>query len=371
MSVNMQPDPNSYSINLPITFDYKGGRKENSKTKVIVTIILVVLTLFISVVLLINQELDLWQRVLYVIGVFVLAMLFERYVVLNEFYFSDVYENLLHTDFKLSSTSLWRIFDIDSDYPYIHYFKNGKKGIFVRMEKDAITGKPDSAMYDHYEAVGDAYQASHSLNMDIIHIDYMDNIGSDPRLDKKYSELSDIDNPDMQMMMADIYDHVQEEMSNNYASFDVYLFLSRDAKNTFMHNVQSVANIMIGGNFITYRIMDRDEVNAMNLPLFNLHTFSTIDACKEMMDGETIGGIVPISIKHSDGTIEELNKTQAQKEVEFAEKQRKLNDSKEEQLRKRHLERRLAREAKKAKKAGKTASSSSKSDTENDDLNLF
>ena len=39
MAVDMQPQPGDYSISLPITFDYKGGRGENKKGKVILAML--------------------------------------------------------------------------------------------------------------------------------------------------------------------------------------------------------------------------------------------------------------------------------------------------------------------------------------------
>ena len=244
----------------------------------------------------------------------------------RELWFSDVYETLKATDYDLKLDQIWQIFDIDFEYPYICYFKNGYKGIFVRMEKDAITGKVGDAQFEHYSAIGDAYNVAHSLNMNIVHIDYMDNVGNDTRMQKLYDDLVFVENPDMQEMLIDIYSNLQDEMSQNYASFDIYLFLTRDKLNNFVYNMQTVCNCMLGGNFITYKVLDRFEISRVCVALFNLHDFSIVEACENVLSGVEHHGVIPIKVKHGDGTEEIFNKTTAEKKVIAAENARKQKE---------------------------------------------
>lgn len=345
--MDFQPQPEDSSINIPITFDYKGGRGQNTKGKLIVGIGTFVLTIIGIAGTASNANLQLWMRVFIPCLIFYIGLFIIRFFVFNELWFSDVFEGLLADDYELKMENIWQIFDIDFDYPYICYFKNGYKGIFVRMEKDAITGKPDSAMFDHYEAIGDAYNVAHALNMNIVHIDYMDNVGNDSRLQKMYDDLSFVENPDMHEMLIDIYKHLQDEMSRNYASFDIYLFMTRDNVNNFVYNMQAVCQRMLGGNFITYKVLDRFEIAKVCVALFNLHEFSIVDACENVLQNESSSGIIPISVTHGDGTVEELNKTRAEQELIASENRRKarerqheLEKQKAEAKRKRHEARR-------------------------------
>lgn len=348
----MEPTPDSYSIHIPITFDYKGGRGENKKNKVIFTAIISVVTIIVMVAMLMNVELEVWQRCLYAFAAFYVGLMLIRYIGFNELYFSDVYETLLERDFRIETPDIWQIFDIEHSYPYTCYYKNGFKGIFVRMEKEAITGKPDTAMYDHYEAISDAYNLAHSMNMNIIHIDYMDNIGNDPRLQEMYNNLVNVKNPDMHAMLVDVYDHLSEEMSRNYASFDIYLYLSKDTVDNFLYNVQNVSNIMLGGNFITYKIMNRSDISVMCKALFNFYEFSIVDACSAVVTERKFSGIIPISVRRGDGSIEVINKTQYEMEQEEETRMRQLRERQEEYKNNRHDIRRKKREEKKRKKKG-------------------
>jgi len=316
MAMDMTPQRGDNTINIPITFDYSGGRSSNVKGKVIFSIVISVITVIVIVGMAMNEGLELWQKVIF-IGVFFYVMLaVMRYFVFGELRYSDIYETLKAEDYKLRYDYLWQIFDIDDNYPFICYYRNGYKGIFVRMEKDAITGKGDNNVFDHYEALGDAYNICHSLNMNMVHIDYMDNVGNDSRMAQLDSELMFVKNDDMRDMLIDIYEHLKLEMSRNYASFDIYLFLTRGDTKNFVYNVQTVAGSMLSGNFITYKIMDRYDVVKVCTALFNLQSFRYSDACAEVLGQSEGMGIVPIRVVHADGSVEEINKTVAQKKVD-------------------------------------------------------
>ena len=329
----MIPQPGVRSISIPVTFDYKGGRDENKKGKIILSIADILITLIFTIGCAMNRNFDLWMRILLPCIVFYIGLFILRFFVFRELWFSDVYETLKATDYDLKLDQIWQIFDIDFEYPYICYFKNGYKGVFVRMEKDAITGKVGDAQFDHYNAIGNAYNLAHSLNMNIIHIDYMDNVGNDTRMQKLYDDLVFVENPDMQEMLIDIYSNLQDEMSQNYASFDIYLFMTRDKITNFVYNIQSVCDCMLGGNFITYKVLDRFEISRVCVALFNLHDFSIVEACENVLSGVDHHGVIPIKVKHGDGTEEVFNKTTAEKKVIAAENARKQKERLAEQER--------------------------------------
>ena len=335
----MEPQPGEYSITIPVTFDYQGGRGQNMKWKIICTIALVVLTLGGMIILLIS-ELPVYLKIPYSLGVLLVGSSLLRYAVFREQHFSDMYERMKKTNFELPVHYLWQIFDIDSQYPYTVYYKNGRKGIFVRMEKDVITGKPDTNCFNHYTAIGNAYNVAHSLNMDIVHIDYMDNVGGDPRMDKLYDDLAYIQNPDAQVALIDIYDNLMDDMATEYACYDVYLFISRDKADNFLANVLTVCGTMIGGNYITYKVMDKFEISSLVTSLFNIHEFSLIEACNTILTDDISKSIRPIKVIYADGTVEELNRTVADERQYREMRRREMQEAEQERLKARHAARR-------------------------------
>lgn len=324
----MEPQVGDDYINIPVTFDYHGGRGGNKKNKIIATIAIIVVVGIIMTGVILNDEMFIYKKLLIAFLAFYIGLVLLRFLIFRELYFSDIYEELLASDLVMDITQIWQIFEVGNEYPYICYYKNGYKGIFVKMEKGTVTGKTVENEFAHYDAVGEAYNLAHALNMNIVHVDYMDNVGKDTRLQHLYSNLSDVKNPDMQSMLIDIYDNWQLEMSMNYASYDIYLFLTRDRLELFIDNVQAVVNTMLGGNFITYRVMNRNDIANLCTALFNLHNFSVNDACEKALSYDVHNDIVPIKVTHVDGTVEVLNKTREEKREELAERVRKQEEAK-------------------------------------------
>ena len=321
----MKPQPHDSTITIPVTFDYRGGRGVNVKAKTIAAIAIVLISIIVSLGLAFS-DLNIFFRIILIIVDFYIALFLLRFIVFRELHFSDVYEELLSKDFKMDMSAVWQIFEVSENYPYICFFRNGQKGLFVRMEMGTITGKSDTVMYDHYEAISDAYNIAHSLNMNMIHIDYMDNVGNDDRMKRMYEDLYEVKNPEMRSMLVDIYDNIQEEMTRNYANYDIYLFLTSDRADNFLYNVQNVCSKMTEGNFITYRIMDANEIATTVKALFNLHEFSVLNANEETLLDVERNGIVPLRVIHADGSIEVFNKPQAEQRLIAQENSRRLRE---------------------------------------------
>lgn len=326
---SFKPDANSASIGIPVTFDFHGGRSQSVRGKVFMSLILTaVLGVGTWVILkLLADSFELWQR-LVMLGVLAyVLLLIERFLVLHELRFSDMLEELKRIDYQPETTVFWRIFEITGDYPYICYYQNGYKGIFVRMEHGVVSGKPATAVYDHYEHISEAYKLAHSMNMNIVAMDYMDKVGNDTRLEKKLEDTSNITNPDMATMMIDLYTHLKEEASHNYASYDVYLFLTKDKAEKFLYNIRSVTNAMLGGNYITYSFLNRAKIRDVCAALLNLHDISVNDACAKVTSETSHRGIVPIAVIHADGTMEKLNDTVEERQRKQSEAMRKRKDA--------------------------------------------
>lgn len=328
MAMSMEPQLGDTSINIPVTFDYRGGRGGNKKNKIIATIAIIVVVGIVCTGLLMNSEMFIYKRLLLAFLVFYVGLVLLRFVIFRELYFSDIYEELLESDLVMDITQIWQIFEVGNEYPYICYYKNGYKGIFVKMEKGTVTGKTIENEFIHYDAIGEAYNLAHALNMNIIHIDYMDNVGKDLRLQHLYENLSEVGNPDMQTMLIDIYNNWQAEMCLNYASYDIYLFLTRDRLESFVYNMQNVVGAMLGGNYITYRVLNRNDLSSLCTALFNLHNFSVNDACEKALVNNTHNDIVPIKVIHTDGSVVILNKTKEEKKFELEERVRKQKEAK-------------------------------------------
>lgn len=311
----MKPEEGQSTISLPITFDYNGGRGDRKKGNIIVAIVVTVIVILVTIGIIRNNQMPIGTKLLWLGGLYLLSMLLIRFRILKEATYSDAYETLKEIDYTPNTDSFWNIYEIDGSYPYVCHYKDGKHGIFVRMEKDVVVGKPANVDFLHYDAISEAYNLAGSLNMNMCQIDYMDNVGNDPRLRKLYENLQDVDNPDLKEMMLSIYSNLQDEMSKDYASFDVYLFTAGGNPRQLEYNVKLCIDRLLGGNYLTYKTLDIEGIRSTCMALFNLTEFSALDACDNIFKNTTFKGIVPIRVEHIDST-EELNKTQEELRIE-------------------------------------------------------
>ena len=147
----MRPEVGDTSITLPVTLDFKGGRSTRSKTVLWATIIIIVATILILVLFWLKSNKEFLLKLGITIGIAIVELRVFCIFFFKERYLKKIYEDLQASDGKLDYTELWKIFEIDAVHPHICYFKNGKKGIFVRMERGTITGKGEDASFYHYD----------------------------------------------------------------------------------------------------------------------------------------------------------------------------------------------------------------------------
>lgn len=324
--MSMIPQPEDETIRIPVTFDYNGGRGDQRRGNILTTLVLFVVSVVLTIGMIRNDGLEIWQKILFPVLLWVLVSSYVRFKVFREFVYSDTYETLKEEDFQTGTRSFWKVYEVDSRYPYIHHFADGKHAVFIRLEKDVVVGKPEDIVFLHYDAIAEAYRCAGNLNISMVHLDYMDNVGNDPRLITLYDSLNNCSNPDMRELMISIYSNWQEEMMEDYASFDVYAFTTRGNPQDLWEHANLCVNELLNGNYLSYKALNREGSRTACMALLNLVDFSVNDACNEVLQKRAVTGIIPISISVMTEDGEEttiINKTQEELKQEAEEKQQR------------------------------------------------
>lgn len=323
----MRPEPEDTTVRLPVTFDYHGGRSDNKKGNIIFAIVLFLIAIILTVMV-VRGESPTGNKVIIITVTWIVVMLFTRFKIMREQTFSDAYETLKEIDNIPGTDSFWNIYEIESEYPYVCHFKDGKSGIFIRLEKDVVVGKSEDVLFRHFDAISEAYNLAGSSSINMCQIDYMDNVGNDARLQGLYEGLNDCENHDMKEALLSMYSNLQDEMSRNYASFDVYLFTCKGKEDQLWYNVKSIVDKLLCGNYLSFKALDIDGVRTTCMAIFNLNEFSAIEACENVVSTRKYKGIVPIQVEHYDGSVTEINKTQQRLREEAAERARLAEEAK-------------------------------------------
>lgn len=324
--LGLKPKRGSSFVEIPITFDYRGGgNRVSSSAKPMWTFFSFVVWGFLSLVSIIIGS-GFWRFGFPVLS-FILLIYVLRYLILRERYFRAKRREIIEQEYMFDHSVFWNSYEIGEAYPYIVSYGNGLKAIFVALDKDVIVGKDDTYSYDHQEAIADALQQMAKRGLEAMHIDFMDTVGKDSRLSSLFNAASRVENDDLRKVLTRKYDFIEATMGNSYASYDVYCFYSTYSDDVFWANLKVVLAHLKQANYIRYRILGRSDISVLVESLMNIMDFSVSGACDDLYrDLHRSEYIRPIWVEKS-GERTQLNKTSDEmtqiKKVRTAEKKAK------------------------------------------------
>ena len=343
----MQPSPNSDTVSLPITFDYTVGRSESGRTRKVIAWMVSIIFFIIGLLILFRGSQNFFVRLLIVAALYTVVTYSVRFLLLQEGKLRKQYYEQLDNGYKISTEDIWGIYEIDGDEIRVAHYRNGRLGIFFALEKDVIVGLDAESEFKHYEAVSDAYNEVAKNRAQIIHIDYMTHVGRDPRMAKLYEQASKSPNPDMRAVLNGIYSHLDDTMRDEISTYDAYVILIPSTEVQYNQIARKVIERFMEGNYLGYTMLSDEQIRDLTVELFNLHSFSVVDAERNALISSTYRVAVPISIE-KDGVVTKLNKTVKEKREEEVQ-QRKLKELVEREARNRKQAEREARRNKKKK----------------------
>lgn len=340
----MQPQVGSDMVSLPITFDYNGGRSESTRTRKVLAWMFGIIFFLIGLGILFRGSQGFFVRLLIVGFLYTAIFYFIRFVLLRENRLRKQYYEQLDNDYKLSTEDIWGIYDIEGEEVKAAHYRNGKIGIFFKLEKDVIVGLDVQAEHDHYEAIANAYNEAARNNATICHIDYMAHVGKDKRIHTLYGQVAQTKNPELRAVLNGMFSHLDSSMQDEISTFDAYVVLLSSTESRYFSIANSIIKQFMQGNYLGYSTLDDSQLRDLTVEIFNLHSFSAVDAQRNALVSSTFSVAVPISIER-DGVVTKLNKTVKERRDEEAEK-RRLNE-----LIRKEKKRRSAEERKSRKKS--------------------
>ena len=317
----MIPEKRSPIVEIPVTFDSTSKPQGLSNSQFYLSLLVFGVWIFAAIVSLF-VDITIFQKLLFIVGSFIVVLFFNRYVFMREHYFKKKRNDLLEKDYQYPYSVFWNIYEVTNSYPTICRYANGLKSIFVVFDKDVIVGKETDSDYNHYEAIAEAYLQMHKRGIECIHIDYMDTVGKDNRVKSLFNMANETENEDLKDVLLRIFDNVEYIMQHSYASYDVYCFFYNGKDELFMDELEVVLDAFLEANYIRYRILDKLAIGELVKSVFNINEFSVRETSERLFSD--LGGthyLTPIWVERETSNGVErvtLNKTSAQKEAERA-----------------------------------------------------
>jgi hypothetical protein len=350
---SMRPKVGDTRVTLPVTFDYTGGRVESFKYKVLWSVAIGIVGIIACIGIIFNKRGSWYVNIPLGFAVLYAVLWFIRYIMLNESKVRKYYAALEATDYEKDFRDYWGIYAVEETYPYVVRYRNGRSGLFIRLNKDVILGKYSESEYEHYEAIGDAYNIAGTSSITMCHVDYMANVGSDERIEEAFIDLGNVDNTDLRDVLIDIFGYMQHQMNERVTTYDVYVFTYSGSDVAAWNSIQRILSCFMDANYVNYQVLDISEIRELFKTLINVHEFSANTAMSNAFEFDNVSaGVVPIRIIYDDGTEEKLNKTQAElkSEAQVREQEKTL---KENERKRRKEEAKKAKQSEKIKKPSK------------------
>lgn len=328
----MRPKLGDTHMTLPITFDYSGGRDDIRKSVNLWSWILAIIGLILVFGTLFSDRVFYIKIPLAVIIGYAFAFVI-RFILLKEYDKKEEYKKMISDDYRIDYKEIWGIYKIEDTHPYICRFRNGKNGVYILLNKDVILGKYTESEYRHYEAIADAYNLAGAGRVQMVHIDYMDGVGSDERLSESLAALSDVHNPDLKDLLTDMYSYQQINSKSRVTTFDVYVFLWTGNDITAWNTINRILNCFLEANYRSYRVLGERDLRDLCKIIFNLEDFSVVDASAHVFTDDLTSSIIPISVTDEYGNVTVINKTVEEKRKDHQVKEAEAEARKRELVR--------------------------------------
>lgn len=309
----MRPRKGSDVVQIPITFDKNNKARVTTEGKKLWLAVFIIGWIALSILFIVGKG-GFMGTIVYPLGSFILLSLIFRYIVMKEKYFKKKREELIANKYSYDFTLFWGIYDISDIYPYIVQFADGRKGIYVAFDKGVIVGKQPFDDFYHHEALADAYQQMIKRNIECMHIDYMDTVGKDDRLEGLFASANSTENPDLRKVLTRIYDNIEYNMNKSYASYDVYCFYFRGRSDIFWDELQIVLQKFLDANYVRHRVLNREELTLLVESIMNISDFSVNKATEGLFKEMNATNYLTVIWTEEDGKRTIHNTTTKEKE---------------------------------------------------------
>lgn len=241
-----------------------------------------------------------------------------RFIVFEEKFYYKMYKEL--EQYETTSPALfWNISSIkDTEYGAIVTYSDARIGIFVRMQRDTITGKQDGFDEIHYDAFSDFYHDVVGNKYSFVQMNIMEQAGKDPRLSELSKLVNKNKNPSIQKLMELEVGYIKNITNRSLYESDYFLFYTTDmAKvDVIIDEISECCMELQNGAFTGFEILGSVGIVDLVKEIYAVNYFNATEASLMMFSNQSAGSMVPFMIDGivwSDSNKQKLNNLERSK----------------------------------------------------------
>lgn len=316
MKDTMRPDKNSDYIKIPLTIDYKAGRSDDKKHTLFLALALFFVGIVVFLGILFSKNGNIFSNILLSSLELFTVITVIRFFIFKEHKIRNNMISRIDNQYSVNTRKIWGIYSVEDEPPYYVHFRNGSEGLFVLLEKGVMIGKSSDAEYDHYEDVGEAYRKLGSDKISMFHIDYMDYIGVDDRIQGMLEESSKGENKEVKKVVNDILLNLRKNMLSISTTYDVYVFTYKGNRQTALKSIQDALRSFLNANYVSYHFLSKYEHRELIKILFSINDFSVEKACSEASTMGINVNLKPIEVRRN-GLVDYLDGRENDEELDI------------------------------------------------------
>lgn len=262
---------------------WKEGFFSTSKTMCIIGIFA---TLVIILAILASEESSVLRYIIYLSIWSVISIYITRFVIFEEKFYYRMYKELKNNEITNPSV-FWNIASIkDTEDGATINFSDGKIGVFVKIERDTITGKREDFMEYHYDAISDFYKSIVQRGYSLVQLDIMESAGKDNRLNELSKLVNKSDNQRVCKLMNLQIGYIRNITNVSLCESDYFLVYSNKLSRSeyIIQDVTDSILILMDGAYIGFQVLNHAGIVDMVKELSGVNYFNSTSASLEMFE---------------------------------------------------------------------------------------
>lgn len=246
----------------------------------------------------------------------ILVYLLVSQWVIRKFIFEEKYYYKMYKEFKkekiTTPAAFWYIASLkDTEDGCLITYVDGKIGYLIRLEKDTITGKPPEFMEEHFDGISDFYRELNKRQYKYIQSNIMEVAGKDERLKELDKMVYMSDNTNLQKLMQYQVGYIKNVARRALYETDYFLIYTTDLNriDSMGSDIADCVSHLLDGAYISYSVLDSDEINEMVKEQNGVKYFNPTDATLKMFNREGARLASPFKItdiEYTDGDMQEI-----------------------------------------------------------------
>lgn len=244
-----------------------------------------------------------------------IVQLIVRYYILEERYFFRMY-NIMKKSSITDTSIFWDIASIrDSDNGAVVIFSDMKVGVFIRLEKDTITGKDKDFRENHFDAISEFYKELNNRQYYFVQLNIMEQAGNDPRIYSLDELMLKSDNKNLVEVMKMQVGYIKLITRATLYESDYFLIYTDQISKSdvIIEEINDMANILTDGAYLGHMVLREKDILDLHKEIYGIRYFDYNRAMMRVFNNISIPLEKPFRLKSilmNSGEVLELDQSQ-------------------------------------------------------------